>query len=72
VNDKEITEKIRVLISHWIAHNEEHAEEYRKWAARLMAEGLSEIGGPIQEAADLLVASNHPLLSARERLSQEG
>jgi hypothetical protein len=25
-------EKLRVLIPHWIAHNQEHAEEYRRWA----------------------------------------
>ena len=25
-------EKLRVLISHWLQHNESHGEEYAKWA----------------------------------------
>ena len=24
-------QKLRVLISHWIDHNEEHAAEFRRW-----------------------------------------
>ena len=27
-------EKLQVLLPHWIQHNEEHAEESRKWAKR--------------------------------------
>ena len=26
------TKKIRLLIPHWIEHNDEHAEEYLRWA----------------------------------------
>ena len=27
-------EKLRVLLSHWIEHNEEHAAEFRRWAEK--------------------------------------
>jgi len=27
-------EKLRVLLPHWIEHNEEHAAEFREWATR--------------------------------------
>ncbi len=26
-------EKLRILLPHWISHNQSHAEEYRKWSA---------------------------------------
>jgi hypothetical protein len=26
------TDKLRVLIPHWIEHNSEHADEFRRWA----------------------------------------
>ena len=28
------TDKLRVLIPHWIEHNDEHAEEFRQWAVK--------------------------------------
>ena len=28
------TDKLRVLIPHWIEHNQEHAQEFRDWAAQ--------------------------------------
>jgi hypothetical protein len=30
----EETEKLRVLLPHWIEHNGEHAGEFREWAQR--------------------------------------
>jgi len=70
VKDKSIVEKLSVLIQHWISHNEEHAQEYRKWADRLEVEGLGEIAGLIRQAADLVVGSNRQFLSAQEKLDE--
>ena len=28
------TDKLRVLLPHWIEHNADHAEEFRSWAER--------------------------------------
>ena len=30
-------EKLRILLSHWIDHNGEHAAEYKDWVVRLGA-----------------------------------
>jgi hypothetical protein len=68
VSHTRITEKLSVLIHHWMSHNEEHAHEYRKWAGRLEAEGLSQIAEPIRQAADLVIASNRHFLTAQENL----
>ena len=39
-------EKLRVLIPHWIEHNEEHASEFRDWA-----ENTSQAAPELLEAA---------------------
>ena len=64
----EIAEKLKVLIPHWISHNEEHAGEYKKWAERFEAEGLVDIAERLRQAADLIVASNRHFQEAQTKL----
>ena len=64
----EIAEKLKVLIPHWISHNEEHAGEYKKWAERLEAEGLVDIAERLRQAAELIVASNRHFQEAQTKL----
>jgi hypothetical protein len=57
------TDKLRVLLQHWIEHNEEHAAEFLRW---------SEKAGPaaaaVQEAAERMKAVNLELSSALDLL----
>ncbi len=56
-------EKLRVLIPHWIEHNEEHAKEFRRWAETA--------GGVVTEilaAADAMADANESLAAALEKL----
>jgi hypothetical protein len=55
--------KLRVLLPHWIAHNGEHAAEFREWAGRA---GAAE--GDILAAAELVDEANACLESALEQL----
>jgi hypothetical protein len=57
--------KLRILIPHWIAHNHEHAEEFRRWAAEAV-----DVGQEIRAAADALAESNQHLQRALERLAR--
>lgn len=57
------TEKLRVLLPHWIEHNGEHADEFREWAGRA---GAAE--GMIIEAAELVEEANVKLREALEQL----
>jgi len=68
VKRDEIAEKLKVLIPHWISHNEEHAGEYKKWAERLEAEGLVDIAERLRQAAELIVASNRHFQEAQTKL----
>lgn len=56
-------EKLRVLITHWIEHNAEHASEFRRWA-----ELATEASQDIQAAADNIERSNQALATALEKL----
>jgi len=55
--------KLRVLIPHWIKHNQEHAAEFRRWAAE--AKGAA---ADIMEAADGMDKVNVALQVALEKL----
>lgn len=57
------TEKLRVLIPHWIEHNKEHADEFRSWAEQA-GDGASDI----QAAADAMLDLNKFLEAALEKL----
>lgn len=57
------TDKLRVLIPHWVEHNNEHAQEFRDWAAQ-----AGETGQDILDAAEAMNRVNMHLQSALEKL----
>ncbi len=58
-------DKLRLLLPHWIEHNGEHADEFKKWAEK---------AGPARDAllaaANLLGEVNTRLQEAREQLGE--
>lgn len=56
-------EKLRMLLPHWIEHNDEHAAEFREWAPR-----AGEAEEDMLEAARLLEGATRRLQSAMEKL----
>lgn len=56
-------EKLRVLLPHWIEHNEEHATEFRQWAKR-----TNEASTDIIAAAYQMEIVNRSLRAALEKL----
>jgi len=38
-------EKLKRLLPHWMEHNDDHAESYRKWAERIGSSGNEELSG---------------------------
>jgi hypothetical protein len=55
--------KLRVLIPHWIEHNEEHASEFHRWAEQA---GMAQ--ADILLAAEMMRHVNKPLTTALEKL----
>ncbi len=56
-------EKLRVLIHHWIEHNQEHAAEFRRWA-----EEAGDAAEDIRVAAEAMAQANMALENALEKL----
>lgn len=54
------SDKLRVLIPHWIEHNEEHAGEFRRW---LEAAG-DDAREHVRAAADAMLRANSELAAA--------
>ncbi len=59
-------EKLRMLIPHWIEHNEEHADEYQRWA-----EKAAEASADLLAAVEALKKVNQTLGAALEKLGGE-
>lgn len=62
------TEKLRILLPHWLEHNEEHAAEFREWAEQLRQSGHEDAAQSIMIAADRLEGANISLSEALEKL----
>jgi hypothetical protein len=56
-------EKLRVLIPHWIEHNHEHAEEFRRWADQ-----AGTASPELVAAAEAIGRANDSLTAALEKL----
>jgi hypothetical protein len=56
-------DKLRVLIPHWIEHNNEHADEFRRWA-----EQAGDASADILAAAEAMAHINERLIFALEKL----
>jgi hypothetical protein len=60
MNDRD---KLRVLIPHWIEHNQEHAAEFERWAELVEA-----VSPEIRVAAEAIRDANRALTTALHTL----
>jgi len=63
--------KLRILLSHWIEHNKEHAEEFREWADKAKGFGEAEAYEEMRQAAQGMDKSSESLSRALKRLEQK-
>ncbi len=61
-------ERLKVILEHWIRHNEVHLEEYRRWAERASSSGFEGVEDKILAAADKITEANDTLREALESL----
>ena len=57
-------DKLHMLLPHWLAHNAEHAAEFRTWAARMEQAGQGHLAQHIESAARRLEAVSQELEKA--------
>lgn len=51
-------EKLKKILDHWIKHNEDHAQNYRKWAEDAKTHGLTQAAEQLIDAADMSLKIN--------------
>lgn len=68
MSEKQVEEKLRVLLPHWIEHNLGHAAEFRKWSAAARAEDSKKPADLIDRAAEILEEADRLLAEALHRL----
>jgi alcohol dehydrogenase YqhD (iron-dependent ADH family) len=56
-------EKLKILLPHWIEHNQEHAQEFRNWAER-----VGKCQPDLSAAAEHLDQASQALRAAWQRL----
>jgi hypothetical protein len=65
-----LQDKLRLLLPHWIEHNDEHAADFRNWAEKARAAGEQEVAEEIATAAKELGWVNEALGAALEKLDE--
>jgi hypothetical protein len=61
-------DKLRILVSFWMEHNLEHAQDFRQWARRAEAFGSKEAALKLEAAAEEMTALNNNLQMALDLL----
>jgi hypothetical protein len=59
-------EKLQLLLSHWLQHNESHGAEYLKWAGVARQDGHEATAEFIEQAVELLKKADESLGKALE------
>ena len=57
-------EKLRVLLQHWIEHNDGHAEEFEKWRKTMAEDDKQSLAGHIGDAIAAIATVNEELTKA--------
>lgn len=61
-------EKLKVLLDHWIEHNKEHSQEFRKWAEKARSLNEQAVYDRINTAASQIDKANEFLAKALDEL----
>lgn len=67
---KDDAAKLKVLLSHWVEHNEEHALEFTEWALKAKASGKAHVHDHMMKAVRQMKGANKSLLAALEGLKE--
>jgi hypothetical protein len=64
-----LEEKLGVLLSHWVDHNDSHKENYYSWAQKARQAGLGKIADHLDQAGDLSEKVTGQLKLAKDALN---
>lgn len=59
---------LKILLLHWINHNESHEEGFREWVEKARAIGKEETANSIEKAIECMQKANEMLLEAKKHM----
>ena len=62
--------KLKILLNHWVEHNNEHTQEFSRWAEKAKSSGHPAVHDEIMQAIQQINKANDFLLKASERLKE--
>ena len=63
-------EKLKILMPHWINHNNDHIRDNEKWLKKTIGLGLKDVGHELREAIEILKMANRHIEVAYKKLQQ--
>jgi hypothetical protein len=69
---KDEKENLKALLKYWIAHNQDHSEEFKEWAEKAKAMGENEIAGNIRQAVEQMDKATILFSQSLKKLSGKG
>jgi hypothetical protein len=66
--EQNTVEKLRVLLPHWIEHNNNHIAEFRKWEGEARKESVEEVSQLLDKAISDMEKAGKSLSEALEKV----
>ncbi len=67
-SDKHDLERLKILLPHWIEHNQSHAKEFKKWADIAREKSITETAALIEKAIKSMEEADSYLQTALNRV----
>jgi hypothetical protein len=68
MSEQDTTKKLRVLLPHWIEHNNNHIAEFRKWESEARTESGHEVALLLEKAIYDMEEAGKALSKALEKI----
>ncbi|MBN2099532.1 MAG: hypothetical protein JW753_08055 [Dehalococcoidia bacterium] len=62
--------RLKILLNHWVEHNQEHAEEFTEWALKAKTAGKARVHDDMMKAVKQMRGANEALLAALDGLKE--
>ncbi|SHH25144.1 hypothetical protein [Tepidibacter thalassicus] len=59
---------LRVLLVHWVNHNQSHEESFREWVEKSKEMGKEEVSSYIEKAIEYMQKANDMLIEAKKHM----
>lgn len=67
-NESKDEKTLKILLLHWVNHNETHEEGFREWVEKARAIGKEETADNIEKAIEYMKQANEMLVEAKKHM----